>query len=115
MIAHYSPYTTANGWLFTSGQLPLLDRETKKIAVGISAQTLLVLQKVEALLQEQNMTKEYIIKTTAFITNIEDWGAVNAVYAQFFGDHKPARSIIPVSELNYGCLIELEAIAYKSI
>ncbi len=52
-----------------------------------------------------------MIKTTAYITNISDWGIVNEVYNQFFGEHKPARSILPVSDLHLGCLIELEAIA----
>ena len=113
-IAHYSSYSRANGWIHTSGQLPLLNSDTKKCPEGISAQTLLVLQKVEALLTQEGLTKEHIIKTTAFITDIDDWAAVNDVYASFFGDHKPARSIIPVSKLHYGCLIELEAIAYKA-
>lgn len=113
-IAHYSSFTRAGGWLLTSGQLPLLNGDTKKCPEGISAQTRLVLQKVETLLLQEGLTKEHIIKTTAFITDIDDWAAVNDVYANFFGDHKPARSIIPVSKLHYGCLIELEAIAYKA-
>ncbi len=113
-IAHYSPYTTADGWLHTSGQLPLLNRESKTTPKGISAQTLLVLQKVESLLEQEGLTKDDILKTTAFITDIDYWAEVNEVYADFFGDHRPARSIIPVSKLHYGCLIELEAIAYKA-
>jgi len=108
---HYSPYVKANNLIFTSGQLPLLDRATKKSAEGIRAQTLLVLKKVEELISKEGLTKRDIIKTTAYITDINDWGTVNEVYQQFFGDHKPARSIIPVSGLHFGCLIELEAIA----
>ncbi len=114
-IAHYSPYTRAGGWLHTSGQLPLLDSDTKKCPEGVTAQTLLVLQKVESLLEQEGLTKNDIIKTTAFITDINYWAEVNAVYSSFFGNHKPARSIIPVSKLHYGCLIELEAIAYKAL
>jgi reactive intermediate/imine deaminase len=114
MIPHYSPYKKADGWLYTSGQLPLIDGKTKQCPDGISAQTLLVLQKVEALLAQEGLSKGDIIKTTAYITDIDYWAEVNAVYADFFGAHKPARSIIPVSKLHYGCLIELEAIAYKA-
>jgi len=65
------------------------------------------------LIAEHGLTKNDVLKTTAFISNIEDWGAVNQVYADFFGEHKPARSIIPVKKLNYGCMIEIEGIAGK--
>ena len=108
---HYSPYIKANNMIFTSGQLPLLDRATKKSAEGIRAQALLVLQNVEKLIAQEGLSRNDIIKTTAYITEINDWGAVNEVYQEFFGDYKPARSIIPVSTLHFGCLIELEAIA----
>jgi len=110
---HYSPLTKSGDLFFTSGQLPLLNRDTKEVAQGIKAQTLLVLEKAEALLKAKGLDRTHIIKTTAFITDINDWGAVNEVYADFFGDHKPARSIIPVRDLHFGCLIELEAIASK--
>jgi len=110
---HYSPYTKAGVLIFTSGQLPILDRATKSKPEGIEAQTLLVLNKVESLLKEEGLDKTAIVKTTAYITNGDDWGKVNEVYAKFFGDHKPARTIIPVSTLHYECLIELEAIASK--
>ena len=112
-IAHYSSYVTVDGWLHTSGQLPLMNRETKTCPDGIAAQTLFVLQKIESLLAAEGLKKEHIIKTTAFITDIDYWAEVNEVYADFFGDHKPARSIIPFSKLHYGCLIELKGIAYK--
>ncbi len=79
------------------------------------AQTRLVLDKVENILREYGLTKRNIVKTTAFITDIESWEEVNEIYAEFFGDYKPARSIIPVSDLHFGCLIELEAIASTSI
>jgi len=109
--SHYSPIISFDNLLFTSGQLPLIDPKLKTVAEGIEAQTLLVLEKVEHLLSQYNLNRNHILKTTAFISNMDDWSAVNEVYAKFFGDYKPARSIIPVNELHYGCLIELEAIA----
>ena len=108
---HYSPCVKFGNLVFTSGQLPLISREPKEAAAGIEAQTLLCLQKIEKLITEYGLTKKDVIKTTAFISDIKDWGAVNGVYADYFGEHKPARSIIPVKKLNYGCLIEIEAIA----
>ncbi len=108
---HYSPCVRLGNLVFTSGQLPLLDRATKEAPESIEEQTLLCLQKIEQLIATHGLSKESIIKTTAFISDIEDWGAVNQIYADFFGQHKPARSIIPVKKLNFGCMIEIEAIA----
>jgi len=110
---HYSPCVKLGNLIFTSGQLPLLKREVKAAPESIEEQTLLCLQKIEKLVAAHGLTKNDVIKTTAYISDIGDWGRVNQVYANFFGDHKPARSIIPVNELNYGCKIEIEAIAGK--
>ena len=52
-----------------------------------------------------------MIKTTAYISNVELWGGVNQAYAEVFGDHKPARAVVPSRDLHYGCLVEIEAIA----
>ena len=108
---HYSPCVKLGNLVFTSGQLPLLKREKKAAPESIEEQTLLCLQKIEILIKEHGLSKTDVIKTTAFISEIDDWGTVNQVYADFFGEHKPARSIIPVKKLNYGCKIEIEAIA----
>ena len=108
---HYSPAVQAGGLIFTSGQLPILDRDSKTTPATIEEQTMLVLERTEAAIGEFGLTRADIVKTTAFISNMDDWGKVNAVYAEFFGDHKPARSIIPTPPLHFGCMIELEAIA----
>lgn len=108
---HYSPSIKTGNLIFTSGQLPILDRITKATPDGIKEQTQLVLNKVELILREYGLDRTNIIKTTAFITDIEYWDEVNEVYADFFGDFKPTRSVLPISNLHYGCLIELEAIA----
>ena len=108
---HYSPYIKSGQLIFTSGQLPIVNPETKEVPESVKEQTLIVLHKVEKLLQEEGLDRTSIVKTTAFITDINDWPIVNEAYIEFFGEHKPARSIIPVSDLHYGCKIELEAIA----
>ena len=108
---HYSPYIKSGSLIFTSGQLPIINPETKEVPKEVKAQTLVVLQKVEDLLKEEGLDRRAIIKTTSFITDINDWPIVNEAYIEFFGEQKPARSIIPVSNLHYGCKIELEAIA----
>ena len=108
---HYSPVIKSGDFIITSGQLPIINRATKEVPAGIAAQTRVVLQKVEDIMKQYGLTKRHIIKTTAFITDIANWDEVNDVYASFFGaDYKPARSILPINSLHYGCLIELEAI-----
>lgn len=108
---HYSPVIKSGDFIITSGQLPIINRETKEVPEGIAEQTRVVLKKVEDIMKEYGLSKRHIIKTTAFITDIAYWDQVNDEYATFFGeDYKPARSILPINNLHYGCLIELEAI-----
>jgi len=108
---HYSSTIKSGHLVFTSGVLPILNRETKEVDPDIVNQCQLVLERLESLISEHGLDRNDIIKTTCYISNGNDWATVNAVYARFFGNHKPARSIIPVSTLHYGCQIEIEAIA----
>jgi reactive intermediate/imine deaminase len=107
---HYSHCVEHNGILYLSGQLPLL--ADGGVPDGIEAQTLLTLQKVEKILQAAGSKKEQILRMTVYITDIAYWPKVNAAYADFFGNHKPARCIIPCGKLNYGALIEIDCTAF---
>ena len=107
---HYSQAISHNGILYISGQLPI-DPETKKRVDGIAAQSLLVLEKLKAILLASGSDLDKVIQVRIYISNIDLWDEVNAVYANFFGSHKPVRAIVPTRELHFGCLIELEAIA----
>ena len=107
---HYSHCVEHNGILYLSGQLPLL--ADGGVPDGIEAQTLLTLQKVEKILQAAGSNKEQILRMTVYITDIAYWPEVNAAYADFFGNHKPARCIIPCGKLNYGALIEIDCTAF---
>ncbi len=107
---HYSPSVRAGNMIITSGQLPILNRETKEGPESIEDQTRLVLQKLENIMIEHGLTKNEIVKTTAYIIDMAYWPAVNAIYAEFFGEHKPARTVVPVTSLNFGCKIEVDAI-----
>lgn len=108
---HYSASVVSGSLVFTSGVLPILNRETKETPKTIEEQVQLVLSTIEKIIGEHGLSRTDIIKTTAYISNGDNWGTVNQEYAKFFGEHKPARSIIPVSELHFGALIEVEAIA----
>ncbi len=107
---HYSQAINHNGILYISGQLPI-NPETKKPVEGIAAQSLLVLEKLKAILLASGSDINKVIQVRIYISNIDLWDEVNAIYANFFGNHKPVRAIVPTRELHFGCLIELEAIA----
>lgn len=108
---HYSPAVKAGNMIFTSGQLPIHNRQSPEVPESIMDQAMLVLSKIEAIMISYGLSKEHIVKTTAYITDLQYWAQVNEAYALYFGDHKPARTIVPVAALNFGCKIEVDAIA----
>ncbi|MCP4728064.1 MAG: RidA family protein [bacterium] len=108
---HYSQAVSHNGLMFISAQLPI-DPDTGERKTGsIEEQTKQVLKNIEAILNETGLSKENIIKTTVYISEIALWSRINTVYSNFFGDHKPARAVVPTRSFNYGFLIEIEAVA----
>lgn len=107
---HYSPIIEHNGTLFVSGQLPM-DAATKEVPDGIEAQTVRALDNLENLLQAAGSDRNHVLQVRIYVSDIDHWDAVNRTYAAWFGDHKPARAIIPCGGLHYGCLLELEATA----
>jgi len=111
---HYSPVIEHRGILYLSGQLPI-DPLSKQILESIEEQTQQVLLNIEFLLNEAGSSKNQILQTRVYISDIDLWDKVNEVYGQFFGDHKPVRSIVPTRELHFGCLIEIEATAMVSV
>ena len=108
---HYSQAVVHNGLVFVSGQLPIDPVSGEKILGSIEMQTEQVLQNVKAILEAAGSGPDRILKVTIYISDIELWGKVNAVYAEFFGEYRPARAVVPTRELHYGFQIEMEAIA----
>lgn len=111
-IGPYSQAVLTGGLLLTSGQLGL-DPETGTLPEGVEAQAAQALENIGAILAEAGYERTDVVKTTIFIRNMDDFAAVNRIYAGFFGDHKPARSCVEVSALPKGGLVEIEAIAAK--
>ena len=108
---HYAQGVAHGGFLFVSGQLPI-DPETGEKKTGdIEIQTRQVLDNVLAVVVAAGGDKSSIVKTTIYVSDIELWGRVNEVYAEFFGLYRPARAIVPVNELHHGFRIEIEAVA----
>ncbi len=107
---HYSMCIEHNGTLYLAGQLPKHPL-TKEIPEGIQAQTKQALENVLRIVEAAGSSLEKIIQMRLYIPDIALWDEVNAIYGQFFGDHKPVRAVIPCRELHFGALIEIEAIA----
>ncbi len=111
-VGHYVQAVQKGNMLYASGQLGLIP-ETGELPKGVEAQTSQSLKNVQAILDEAGFAKEDIVKTTVFITDMEDFAAVNRIYADFFGEAKPARSCVEVSRLPKDGVVEIEVIAMK--
>ena len=110
-IGPYSQAIRIGQFVFTSGQIPL-DPKTGNIVEGdISVQARRVLDNMTAVLAAENLTMGHIIKTTIFLTDMNDFAKVNEVYGSYFQDQPPARSTVAVSALPKGANVEIECIA----
>ena len=110
-IGPYSPIVAAGGWLICSGQLGVVEG---KLLDGVAAQTTQALKNAEALLAGQGAGLADVVKTLVFLTDMADFDTMNAAYAAFFGDHRPARSAVGVSALPKAGSVEIEVWAHKS-
>jgi 2-iminobutanoate/2-iminopropanoate deaminase len=108
---HYSQGVVHGGFLFVSGQLPIDPRTGEKSAGAIEEQAALALANVLAIVEAAGSSSERVVRTTAYVTDVALWGRVNEVYERVFGEHRPARSVVPVPSLHHGFLIEIEAVA----
>lgn len=107
---HYSPVVEHNGLLFVSGQLPI-DPATREVPQGAKAQTARALDNLENLLQAAGSDRRHVLQVRIFVSDIDLWDTINRAYAEWFGEHKPARAIVPCGALHFGCLLEVEATA----
>lgn len=108
---HYSQAVKHGDFIFISGQLPVIPASGEKELGSIEEQTRLVLQNLLAIAHAGGSDINHIAKITVYIADIELWSRVNDVYTDFFGEHKPARAIVPVATLHHGFLIEMDAVA----
>ena len=112
-IGPYSQAIEANGLVITSGQLPI-DPATGEFAPGgIKEQTRQSLTNAKAILEEAGISMANVMKTTVFLSDMNNFAAMNAVYAEFFSEPFPARSAIAVKTLPKNALVEVECIAAK--
>jgi 2-iminobutanoate/2-iminopropanoate deaminase len=110
-IGPYSQAIRTGNLLYCSGQTPL-NPETMKIEVEtIEAQTKQAIENLKLVLQKAGLELDNVVKTNVFLTDMDLFSKMNAVYADCFGDHRPARSTVAVKGLPYNALIEIECIA----
>ena len=113
-IGPYSQAIKLGGVLFTSGQIPL-DASGALVEGGIEEQTHQVFRNLKAVLAEAGATFGDVVKATVFLKDMNDFAAVNSIYASYFGEHKPARSAVEVARLPKDVLVEIEVIASTNV
>ncbi len=112
-VGPYSQGVKAGNMIFTSGQLAI-DPETGELLTGdIQKQARMSLENVKAVLAAGGATIEDVVKVTVFVEDVSKFSLINEVYAEYFSDHKPARSLVEVAKLPLNAEIEIEAIAVK--
>ena len=110
-VGPYSQGVKAGNMIFTSGQLAI-DPETGELLTGdIQKQARMSLENVKAVLAAGGATMEDVVKVTVFVEDVSKFSLINEVYAEYFSDHKPARSLVEVAKLPLNAEIEIEAIA----
>ena len=109
-VGPYSHAVKAGKTLYISGQLGL-DPVSGELVEGVEAQARVALENLKSVLSAAKMEMADVVKTTVFLKDMGDFAAINAIYAEAFGDTKPARSCVAVAALPKGGLFEIEAIA----
>lgn len=111
-VGPYSQAVQAGNMLFISGQIPLVPGTGVFVEGGIKEQTKQCLENLKAILEEAGATFNDVAKVGVFLDDINDFAAMNEVYAEYFTEHKPARAAVEVANVPKGALVEIEAIAY---
>lgn len=110
-IGPYSQAIRLGELVFTAGQIALDPATMEIVPGGVEEQTHRVMQNLRAILEEAGSSLHHVVKTTVYLADMGEFAAMNAVYGEHFGDHRPARSTVEVSELPKGVRVEIDAIA----
>ncbi|MCL2710783.1 MAG: RidA family protein [Planctomycetaceae bacterium] len=110
-IGPYSQGIVSNGFLFTSGQVPLVPEDMSFIDGTIEEQTRRVLENLDAILTAAGTSWSRVVKTTVYMIDLADFGTMNTVYEQHLGEARPARSTVQVAALPRGAKVEIDLVA----
>jgi 2-iminobutanoate/2-iminopropanoate deaminase len=111
-VGPYNQAVRVDDLLFCAGQIPINPADGSLVAGDIKAQTERVLENVKAILEDQKLSFDNVVKSTVFMTNLGDFGAMNEIYAKYFTENFPARSTIQVAGLPKGASVEIEVVAH---
>jgi 2-iminobutanoate/2-iminopropanoate deaminase len=111
VIGPYSQAIVANGLVFAAGQLPLDPRTAQPVPGDARVQTKRVLENLKAVLEAAGSSMDKVVKTTVFLRDLNDFGAMNEIYGEYFQENPPARSTIQVAKLARDAAVEIEAVA----
>ena len=114
-VGPYSTLTMTEDTVYVSGMIPLVPATGAIVEGGIREQAAQSLRNIKTVLEEAGLTMANVLKTTVLLTDLDDFAAVNEVYASFFDGDYPARACFEVSRLPKGAMIEIEAVAARSI
>jgi 2-iminobutanoate/2-iminopropanoate deaminase len=112
-IGPYSQAITADGWVFTAGQVALDPKSGALVGTSVGEQTEQVFQNLEAVLAASGTSLGNVVKSTVYLADMADFAAMNEVYARHFGAHKPARSTVQAAGLPKGARVEIDLIALR--
>jgi 2-iminobutanoate/2-iminopropanoate deaminase len=108
---HYSQAVVHGGTVYVAGLLPIEAVTNRKVFGEIEEEAAQVFRNLDAILAAAGSSRDRVLRCTVYIADLELWGRFNAAYAVFFGEHRPARTVVPVPGLHYGLKVELDAIA----
>ncbi len=109
-VGPYTPIVRAGDWLICSGQVGISDGAI--VEGGLEPELRQAMANMRGLLEGVGATMDDVVKTTVFLTDMDDYASMNAIYTELFGDHRPARSAVAVAELPVGAVVEIEAWAW---
>ena len=113
-VGAYSQGIECNDFVFFAGQLGLDPKTNKFVGDDVASQTKQIMKNIKAVLKAAECSLESVVKVTIFLANMDDFKVVNTIYAETFGDHKPARSAVEVARLPLDAQVEIEIMACKS-
>jgi reactive intermediate/imine deaminase len=110
---HYAQATATDDLLFVAGQLPVDAGGSLRADLPFEEQARQALANLLAIVRAGGSAPERVLKVNVYIVGIDHWPAFNRIYAELFGEARPARAVVPVPELHHGCLVEIDAIAAR--
>jgi 2-iminobutanoate/2-iminopropanoate deaminase len=110
-IGPYSQAIKANGFIFASGQIPLDPATMRIVEGGIEEQTARVLDNLKAVLEAAGSSLDHVVKTTVYLADMNEFAAMNEIYARYFGATKPARATVQVARLPRDVKVEIDVVA----